>query len=245
MHQDVDKKRDQTEKRKEMHQDVDKKRDQTEQRRKLHQEVDKNRYQTEKRKEDLRRFQKNKRFENFLKSIENDTGFDVICCSCIEYKSRYACTKIAVLPTAKQKKYLINTKLVVSKDGKRYICKTCRSQIAQEKIPEKSEKIYLRQADIPRHLKKRIQGITNYGKTLQNHDVSKNFEQSLELNKLEAHLLKLTLPFIRIAHCPRGAYFKLKGSLIMISADIPHSLSRILPQDQNILPVCFKRKLEY
>ena len=245
MHQDIDKKRDQTEKRMEMHQDVDKKRDQTEDRRKLHQEVDKNRYQTEKRQEDLRRFQKNKRFEKFLMSIELDTGFDVICCCCIEYKSRYACTKITVLPTAKQKKYLINTKLVVSKDGKRYVCKSCRSQIAKDKIPEKSEKIYLRQADIPRHLKKRIQGLTNYGKVLRKNDVSKNFEQSLELNKLEAHLLKLTLPFIRIAHCPRGAYFKLKGSLIMISADIPHSLSRILPQDQNILPVCFKRKLEY
>ena len=31
----------------------------------------------------------------------------------------------------------------------------------------------------------------------------------------------------------------------MISADIAHSFSKILPQEQNILPVCFKRKLEY
>ena len=122
---------------------------------------------------------------------------------------------------------------------------TCRSQIAAEKIPQKSEKVYLKHADIPRHLKKSIQGFTNYGKMLSKHGVQNNMDQLLELNKLEAHLLKLTLPFIRIAHCPRGAYFKLKGSLIMISADIPHSLSRILPQDQNILPVCFKRKLEY
>ena len=74
---------------------------------------------------------------------------------------------------------------------------------------------------------------------------NKNDEQTFELNKLEAHLLKLTIPFVRIAHCPRGAYFKVKGSLIMISADISQSLSRILPQEQNILPVCFKRKLEY
>ena len=65
-------------------------------------------------------------------------------------------------------------------------------------------------------------------------DREDNVEQSLELNKLEAHLLKLTIPFVRIAHCPRGTYFKVRGNLILISADISHSLSRILPQGQKI-----------
>ena len=36
-----------------------------------------------------------------------------------------------------------------------------------------------------------------------------------------------------------------KGNLILISNDIEHSMSRILPSDQQLLPVSFKRKLEY
>ena len=69
--------------------------------------------------------------------------------------------------------------------------------------------------------------------------------RALQLNKLESFLLKLVIPFIRIAHCPRGSYFKVKGDLILISADINHSLQKILPLDQSLIPVSFKRKLEY
>ena len=42
-----------------------------------------------------------------------------------------------------------------------------------------------------------------------------------------------------------GAYFEVKGGLILISADINSYLSKILPQPQNLIPVCLKRKLEY
>ena len=232
-----------------MHQNVDKVRDATEERKDLHQRVDKFRNQTEERKSFQRHYQKNLRFENFLKSVEFDTGFNIICSCCAEYKSRYACTGIQVLSPAQQRKYLINTKLVISKDGKRYVCKVCRPQIDAKKIPKKSEKPHLKYTDIPAYLKKHIKNVTNYSKLIKRRKLSNdrehNIDQSLELNKLEAHLLKLTIPFVRIAHCPRGAYFKVRGSLILISADISHSLSRILPQSQNILPVCFKRKLEY
>ena len=53
------------------------------------------------------------------------------------------------------------------------------------------------------------------------------------------------IPFIRIAHCPRGPYFKVKGDLILISSDIYHSLSKVLPLQQSLIPVCFKRKLSF
>ena len=36
-----------------------------------------------------------------------------------------------------------------------------------------------------------------------------------------------------------------KGNLILISSDLPHSLSKILPTDQQLLPVSLKRKLQY
>ena len=39
--------------------------------------------------------------------------------------------------------------------------------------------------------------------------------------------------------------FKVKGDLILISADVDHSLSKVLPLQQSLIPVCFKRKLSY
>ena len=68
---------------------------------------------------------------------------------------------------------------------------------------------------------------------------------STELNRLEHHLLKLVIPFLRIGHCNVGRYLNLRGELIMISADIVSSLQKILPVEQNFFPVSFKRKLEY
>ena len=73
-----------------------------------------------------------------------------------------------------------------------------------------------------------------------------NYErQQMQLNRLEAHLLKLCIPFIRVAHCPRGRYLKVKGDLILISSDIEHSMNRLLPVNQSLIPVRFKRKLAY
>ena len=73
-----------------------------------------------------------------------------------------------------------------------------------------------------------------------------DYERSfLNLNRLECYLLKLVIPFIRVAHCPRGPYLKVKGDLILISSDLEHSISRLLPAEQNLIPVSFKRKLAY
>ena len=66
-----------------------------------------------------------------------------------------------------------------------------------------------------------------------------------QLNRLESYLLKEVIPFIRIGHCPRGPYLKLKGDLILISSNLEHSLSKVLPVTQELIPVCFKRKLSY
>ena len=73
-----------------------------------------------------------------------------------------------------------------------------------------------------------------------------NYEREyLKLNRLESYLLKLVIPFIRVAHCPRGSYFKVKGDLILISSDISQSLEKILPLHQSLIPVAFKRKVSY
>ena len=49
----------------------------------------------------------------------------------------------------------------------------------------------------------------------------------------------------RIAHAPRGPYLKLRGDLILISSDLEHTMSKILPIDQQLIPVSFKRRLAY
>ena len=67
----------------------------------------------------------------------------------------------------------------------------------------------------------------------------------VQLNRLEDYLLKPVIPFIRIGHLPRGNYFQVKGELIMISADIAETMRKILPVEQNLVPVSFKKKLQY
>ena len=188
-------------------------------------------------------------------SIEKDTGFNNICVCCAEYKSRYQCTGIQVLSKTQQEMYLPkDIKKFVSKDRKAYVCKTCRSKIDEGKTPRKSEKEWLETSNFPMFLKNHLEKITNQV-TMNNKKSKKDDsiaypkrkvkEKALQLNKLESHLLKLIIPFVRVAHCSRGSYIKVKGSLILISADISHSMNKILPQRQNLLPVCLKRKLEY
>ena len=69
-------------------------------------------------------------------------------------------------------------------------------------------------------------------------DYSRNMldRSQLQLNRLESYLLNPVIPFIRIAHCPRGPYLKVTGDLILIQADLQHSLSRVLPIQQNLIP---------
>ena len=77
---------------------------------------------------------------------------------------------------------------------------------------------------------------------MRRHDPEKKY---LELNRLEDYLLKPIIPFIRIGHLPRGRYFQLKGDLIMVSANVVETMNKILPVEQNLIPVALKRKMEY
>ena len=75
--------------------------------------------------------------------------------------------------------------------------------------------------------------------------ISKTLTNEHRLNKLEQFLFKNPLPFIRIANCKMGRYLKVHGNLILISSDLQHSMEKILPQQQMIIPVSLKRKLHY
>ena len=70
-------------------------------------------------------------------------------------------------------------------------------------------------------------------------------ENDGDLNNCEAHLLKLVIPFMRIGYLPRSLDFKLSGSLICVEAKVGDTIQKILPINQQLIPVALKRKLEY
>ena len=75
--------------------------------------------------------------------------------------------------------------------------------------------------------------------------ISGSLHEEYRLNRLEQFIFKNPVPFIRIANCKMGRYVKVHGNMILISSDIEHSMSKILPCEQKIIPVSLKRKLSY
>ena len=159
------------------------------------------------------------------------------------------CKPVSILSKEKQKTFIVKYCSILKNRSKdQVVCNICLKDIKQNKVPKRSHRSAFKFANFPRYL---IQNFKKICKVNNNNlntlilDEENQDRQALKLNRLEAYLLKLVIPSIRIAHCPRGPYLKLKGDLILISSDIGHSLSKILPVQQSIIPVCFKRKLSY
>ena len=164
-------------------------------------------------------------------AIEQDTSFESICTVCLEFKSSNLTSNIDTLPLSAVKKYCYRTAKTKELDGTFSICKTCKESIKRKQIPPKAQRDLFQISKFPDSFLKRVE------ETIRNPNV--------KLNKVEQFLLKLVIPFIRVAHCERGTQTKVRGNLILISADIASSLSKILPLSQPIVPIQFKRKLAY
>ena len=109
-------------------------------------------------------------------------------------------------------------------DGNFYICASCKKTIKSGGWPRLNEKyIGTSVASLPPHLQ----------------------TEDMILNKLEAYLLKLQIPFIRMAHIPRSAEFKVIGPLIVVEGNVEDTMNDLLPRPQRLVPVALKRKLEY
>jgi hypothetical protein len=125
--------------------------------------------------------------------------------------------------TNEELEILIMDNTMKSPDGKHYVCQSCKRAIKLGKVPVKAKKrMNFRLPSLPPHLS----------------------DKSLAINKCEAHLLKIVLPFIRVMHIPRSADFKVKGPMICIQSKYEDTLAELLPLDQNLIPVSLKRKLE-
>ena len=200
-----------------------------------------------------------KRFaiKKILTNFETDTGFNNICCYCNQYKSFNGCSKISTLNEEEQMEYLkLDERFNKSKDNEFYICHYCLKKIKEGKAQKKEEKMDFHLEDFPKEFLNEVKQVTNVDEVLfrnmENLGINdpdyireKYEKEALKLNKLEDFILKIILPFVRVAHCKRGPYLMVKGNLVLISNDIDKSLSKIVPNEQQLLPVSFKRKMQY
>ena len=205
---------------------------------------------TDTRKYYVRRRDYTKYQKTLISSLKTHTGFDVICRSCLQYKSKHYCKLVCKLDEEKVTKFIVKQcALLKNRSDDQFVCNLCLKDIKKDKLPKRSHKNSFKFANFPDYLIKSLKRKCRFKENVSNsgliRDGSNHERQQMQLNKLEAHLLKLVIPFIRVAHCPRGRYFKVRGDLILISSDIEHSLNKILPIQQSLIPVCFKRKLSY
>ena len=108
-----------------------------------------------------------------------------------------------------------------------YICRSCRKLIKREIMPPKNEKDLSEWANFPKEFLEKVQNMSHCKETLMMNvnslDVSdptklekRYLQDAAKLNRLESFILKLVIPFVRVANCRRGRYLMVKGNLILI-----------------------------
>ena len=213
MHQAIDAKRNQTPKRKNLQSEIDRARDQTEERKRMHKAVDKLRNQTVKRKRmfsdyeqtETQRLYKKRKYNEYtqnklISTLDSDTGFDLICSSCLQYKQREYCQNIDTLSKELITKYIVNySYLVKNRTEGQFVCNLCLKDIKNHIMPKRSHANKFKFCDFPMDFIQALRKHCNFRESsasiLPNREIyERNF---LTLNRLESYLLKLVIPFIR------------------------------------------------
>ena len=139
MNKEVDEKRDKTPKRKLMHKNVDKNRDKTPKRKLIHKKVDKKRNRRPDRKTFLQKYEQTetrrhytslKNKGKYQKQLEltllTDTGFDVICASCLQYKSKSFCKLVTDDIKRKYKNFIVkSSSFLKNRNNGKFLCNIC------------------------------------------------------------------------------------------------------------------------
>ena len=95
---------------------------------------------TPQRRQDRHKKSEAKSLQKVKKDINEDTGMDIRCCSCLELKSRGSCGYLRTLSDELIKKYCYQQDLAKSKDGKFYICLSCKTKIKSNQEPTRGLK---------------------------------------------------------------------------------------------------------
>ena len=172
-----------------------------------------------------------------MQLLFSDTGMELICSVCVEMKSSSSCVPAFKLEPEALAKYLIDSDITRSKDGELYVCLSCKQSIEKNQEPNRAMYEFLAYLDFPTEFKKNLEKICL--------GAPNDSKPKTELNKLEDFLLKLCIPFIRIAHLPSGPYSQVKSGLVMFSSEVDQSIKKILPLTQKLLPISFKRSMKY
>ena len=92
---------------------------------------------------------KSQAWDTLKKDINDDTGMDVICCSCLEMKSKKSCVSAATLSSKLVSKYCFRQEISRSVDGKFYVCLTCQISIKSDRKPTRALKELFGFLDFP------------------------------------------------------------------------------------------------
>ena len=139
-----------------MHSDIEKTpkrkaREQTPKRKKMHNIIDRKRNQMPHRKAWLAAYEKTETrkfyvktrdYTNYQKKImttlKTDTGFDVICSSCLQYKSKNYCKSVHTLGAEKISKFIVNKcALLKTRSEDQFVCNLCLKEIKMDKLPRR------------------------------------------------------------------------------------------------------------
>ena len=90
-----------------------------------------------------------KSFLSAKNSLDNDTGMDVKCCSCLELKSRGSCSLAETLPKELFDNFCVQSETSRSFDGLFYVCITCKKSINSNLQPRRAQKEMIGFLDFP------------------------------------------------------------------------------------------------
>ena len=199
-----------------------------EQRRAQESLIDKQRRLESKRKNAQQKRQ-GREFMKWRSELIDKASLNYICTSECRYRPKASMTEVIMRGNKKtfnmqQIGHLTLNEETRSLDGKFYVCKHCKDTIKKNKTPSCNEKKH--NFIIP--------GLPEELKTPE-----------MRLNRLEAHLLKLIIPFIRIAHIPGTGGFKIKGGMITVEANVNQTMDKVLVDHMYHILLSISYRLSY
>ena len=128
-----------------------------------------------------------------MQQFATDTGFDVICSSCLQYKSIHYCKLVSSLSMEKRKKFIVQMcGILKNRSNEQYVCNLCLKDIREDKFPKRSHKDRFKFANFPTNFIKKLKRRCNFREQdlTQGHLIDRmQYERDFfKLNRLKSYL---------------------------------------------------------